>query len=272
MSSRHWPVSLLRSRSSVTRLNTFASAIREPGSSSGSARFAAPLSFTPKTVGTSRSALPWVRLPIPAFRPRAFPFTTAADTRGFSCRPVRGRSTRTPTDACASRPTPDILIELPGVLHRVTHDDFGFRRDASPGKTTVRASVLAIVVRLRADVPVHPSIQVLLDDHLDALLLLVAQACTSISSVIVLREVSTRKSICRRSPTTSKAEPSLSKHLFVARRVVDRVLADEFERLVGRIELRHADATGRQRHSHAVRFGVPESADRRRPCGCDCTP
>ena len=34
---------------------------------------------------------------------------------------------------------------------------------------------------------------------------------TSISSVMVLRDVSILKSTCRRSPTTSKAEPSLSR-------------------------------------------------------------
>ena len=67
-------------------------------SSSGSARCVGLPSSTPKTDTMSRWASPWVRLPIHTFRRRKSPSMIPAGIRGFSCRPARDRSTRTPLD------------------------------------------------------------------------------------------------------------------------------------------------------------------------------
>ena len=93
--SRRWPVSPLPSRSSAPRPNTFGSAIKAPASPSGSARFVARPSSTPKTVTVRLSVSPWARLRTRTFQRHGCLSMTAADTRGCNCRRTRGLSPRT---------------------------------------------------------------------------------------------------------------------------------------------------------------------------------
>jgi hypothetical protein len=76
----------------------------------------------------------------------------------------------------------------------------------------------------------------------------------------------------RRSPTTSKEFAELDAHRLVARRVLDHVLADEFEAAIA-ARLVDAYAPGRQSEAEAIRFAVLEfkpGTDRAR-IGCTIT-
>jgi hypothetical protein len=98
VSSRHWPASPLRSKSSVSPPSTFESGIKEPSSYSGSAQFVELPSSTLKKVTT----IPWVSQLVPSLTQPSqrlkFRSMTAAGTRGFSCRQARSRSTKIPLD------------------------------------------------------------------------------------------------------------------------------------------------------------------------------
>jgi hypothetical protein len=98
VSLRHWPASLLRSKSSAPPPSTFESGIKEPSSYSGSAQFVELPSSTPKKVTT----IPWVSQLVPSLKQPSqrlkFRSMTAAGTRGFSCRQARRRSIKIPVD------------------------------------------------------------------------------------------------------------------------------------------------------------------------------
>jgi len=93
-SSQRLPASPHRSRCPAKPPNTCARATAEPGTDSGSARFAARPSSTPKKAGMIVQVLPLAHSPMSAFRRRRFRSTTAAGIRGCSCLRARSHSRR----------------------------------------------------------------------------------------------------------------------------------------------------------------------------------
>ena len=102
--SRRWPASPRPSRSLAPRPNTFVPVTKAPVSPSGSARFAALPSSTPKTVTARLSVSPWVRLPTPTFQRLGCLSMTAAGSRGCSCRRARRLSPKILSDRAVSAP------------------------------------------------------------------------------------------------------------------------------------------------------------------------
>ena len=104
------------------------------------------------------------------------------------------------------------------------------------GKWTVRASCFSYAWLLRSMRPVYPAVKILLHNHGDRFLLVIAQLHFDLLAHLLARGVDREVHLL---PLADHIEcrAELQAHAFVLRRVVDHVLADELERLVGGIEL-----------------------------------
>src|SRR5690606_30601678 len=144
---------------------------------------------------------------------------------------------------------------LPAVTHRIDDSRLAVRRNFQR-KVDGLCVALFILVTVCRDLPAAPPVQVLAHDDARGFLLSVAHADLERLVDDLAGGVDVEGGLAALADDI-EGVAQLDAHVLVARRVLDHVFADEFERTVGG-GLVHAHAAGRQWCAQLVGFGVAE--------------